>query len=172
MSRIHINFWRFLRGSRFFRDSDGLVILERRITVFFLCILFALGQSAPAALAMASSGSDSWVVVCTGAGIQIIQTGAGQDQNPVDAQMGCTCCLAPNSTGFSSELPHNSLAAPLDFHSVSYFSAQYCNSGHLLRQGLSCRGPPPSGTSFVNTFSDPPDTDVGVTDWYLRRIWL
>ncbi len=171
MFRIHTNFWRFLRESRFFQDSDGLVILERRITVFFLCLLFALGQSAPAALAMASSGSNSWVVVCTGAGLQIIQTDAGQDEIPVDAQTGCTCCLAPNSAGFSPELPRNSLAAPLGFHSVSYVSAQYCNSGHLSRQGLSCRGPP-SGAYFVSTFSYPPDTNIGVTDWYLRRIWL
>lgn len=146
-------------------------MLERRISVFLLCLLFILGQSVPSVMAMASANSDDWTVVCTGAGLQIIQTDEGQGGIPVGAQMGCVCCLAPSSAEFTPELPRNSLVAPLEFYSVIYKSTQYCNSGHLSRQGLSCRGPP-SGASFVNTFSDPPDTIIGVMDRYLRRIWL
>ncbi len=165
MLRIFEQFWNFVER------SQGIAVWERRVSVSVLCLLFIFGQSVPATLAMVSDSSDSWAVVCTGAGLQVIQTGEGESGIPVGTHVGCTCCLAPNSVGFSPETPHNNLSVPFDFYSVAYNSAQYCNSGHLSQQGLSCRGPPNVGPSLY-TFSDPPDENVGVTDWYLRRFWL
>lgn len=165
MFRILGKFWSFLER------SQGLAVWERRASISLLCLLFVFGQSVPAALAMVSDASDSWAVVCTGAGLQVIQTDENGSSIPTGTHVGCTCCLAPNSVGYSPEVPHNSLSVPFNFYSVAYNSSQYCNSGHLSRQGLSCRGPP-SEASSLYTFSDPPDGNIGVTDWYLRRFWL
>ena len=158
-------FWSYLRG------SQRLAVWERRMSLSILCLLFACGQSVPAALALVSDSQNSWAVVCTGAGLQIIQTGDEGEHIPVGMQISCTCCIGTENNSFSPVAPNSISLSLRTAESVRYFDADIGSIKPMSRYGLSCRGPP-SGTSCEYAFSDPPDSIFDVTDWYLRRFWL
>lgn len=161
-----VNFWTFLR------HSSALAVWERWVRLTLLCILFIAGQSVPAVLALAAQGSDTWAVVCTGAGLQIVQLeGAGDGDRPgnapQDLQSVCKCTLTRDTHSCISPAHTARMSAPELLCHVEYATQQNIAIAQNSKQSVSCRGPPAAALGN-DTFSDPPPSLL-VGHYFLRR---
>ena len=152
-------------------DQSRLVeTVERFLRLLVLCLFFVLGQSVPTALAIASSNSQSWTVICTGSGLKLVQTDGQEKDDQQNDSTGCTCSLAPHSkailTVADSKLDVPEIAVSIVFDQAKLFSPKRISSGET-----GCRGPPQL-TRSKYSFSDPPDVTKSVTNRYLRSFCL
>ncbi len=166
MPRWLINFWTFLR------QSPASAVWERGIRLSLICLFLVVGQSVPAAMALAAQNSDTLAVICTGSGLQLVQInvpkdGSGQDNAPQNLQTVCKCTLTRDTHSCISPPLVTGFYTPEFAHYVTYENQKSIAPAQTKNRFVSCRGPPAVALGN-DTFSDPPPTFL-VAHFFSRR---